>query len=264
MPPLLEARRLRRVYPGRGGSASAATVTAVDEVSLRVGRGECLAVVGASGSGKSTLARLLVALERPDAGWVVFDGQRISHLNEARVRPMRRRFQPVFQDPRGALDPRLPAGTSIAEALVSHGPGDRRERREQVEELLAEVGLPADVALRRPAALSGGERQRVTLARALASRPELLVLDEPVSSVDLVTRRRLLHLLSRLRRARRLTMVLVSHDLDTVKALADRAVVMYRGRLVEEGQPEELLRRPQHPHTRELVAARLVLPGSPS
>ncbi len=260
--PLLEATALRRVYPPRGGGRSTEPVVAVDGVSLHVARGRCLAVVGASGSGKSTLGRLLVALERPDAGRVLFDGIPISALPEARLRPLRRRFQPVFQDAFGTLDPRLDVASSVSEALLAHRLGSAAERREKVAALLAEVGLPPDLDRRLPAALSGGERQRVALARALATEPELLILDEPVSSVDAPSRWRLLDLLGHLEDARQLAMVLISHDLDSVVALADHVMVLEAGRMVEEGPPDDILSRPEHPYTRELVAARLALPAA--
>jgi ABC-type glutathione transport system ATPase component len=261
--PLLEATGLRRVYPPRGGGRSTGPVVAVDGVSLHVTRGRCLAVVGASGSGKSTLGRLLVGLERPDAGQVLFDGIPISSLPERRLRPLRRRFQPVFQDAFGTLDPRLDVTSSVAEPLLAHRlGGSSARRRERVAALLAEVGLRPELGRRLPAALSGGERQRVALARALATEPELLVLDEPVSSVDAPARWRILDLLGHLEDARQLAMVLISHDLDTVVALADRVVVLELGRVVEAGPPGDILSRPRHPYTRELVAARLAPPAA--
>lgn len=248
---LLDARALERVYPGPGRSAT----VAVDGVSIRLRRGETYGVVGESGSGKSTLARLLLALERPDAGTVSFDGQPISDLGASRVRPLRRRFQAVFQDPIGSLNPRLAVATIVAEPLVAHRIGTPHERRDRVLRLLASVGLPEDSARRYPGAFSGGERQRIAIARALAPEPELLILDEPVSALDVTVQTRILRLLDELRERLHLTLVLISHDLRVVQKVTERVGVMYRGAVVEEGPTEAVLSRAAHPYTRALLAA---------
>ncbi|HOC41981.1 MAG TPA: ABC transporter ATP-binding protein [Thermoanaerobaculales bacterium] len=251
--PLLTASGLCRTYPAR--SAGSGRLVALDGVDLWLERGGSLGVVGESGAGKSTLARLLLALERPDAGVVTFDGREISAMRAARVRPLRRRFQAVFQDPLASLNPRLAVGTSIAEPLVAFAIGDAAQRRRRVTELLAAVGLPEDAARRRPGAFSGGERQRVAIARALASDPELLVLDEPVSALDAGVRGQVLALIGRLRAGRRLALVLIAHDLAVVRRLCDRVAVLYRGVVVEEGPVTEVLARPAHPYTAMLRAA---------
>ena len=251
--PLLAAGGLRRAYPA--GGAGAGRVVAVDGVDLTLPHGGSLAVVGESGAGKSTLVRLLLALERPDSGWVRFDGKEISSLRERRLRPLRRRFQAVFQDPLGSLNPRLTVGRSVAEPLVAFAIGSAAERRRRVAGLLAAVGLPGDAARRRPGAFSGGERQRVAIARALASDPELLLLDEPVSSLDAGVQAQILALIDELRGARRLAIVLVAHDLAVVRRVCDRVAVLYRGVVVEEGPAAVILDHPAHPYTAALRAA---------
>jgi ABC-type glutathione transport system ATPase component len=253
--PLLEAEGLRRSYPARGRGRSGPRVVALAGVDLAVSAGGALGVVGGSGAGKSTLARLLLALERPDEGVVRFDGVAISGAPASVVRPLRRRFQPVFQDPLAALDPRMSAAEAVAEPLEALSIGDRDARRRRVAEVLEAVGLPVQLGRRRPAALSGGERQRVAIARALAPGPELLVLDEPVSSLDPPAALQLLDLLGGLRRGLGLALVLVSHELDVVRALCDRVAVLEAGLVVEEGPVEGVLGAPSHPATRRLVEA---------
>ncbi len=248
---LLEAKDLERTYTGPRRSRTAA----VDGVSIRLGQGRTYGLVGESGSGKSTLARLLLALERPDAGTVYFDGHPISRLSTSQVRPLRRRFQAVFQDPIGSLNPRLTVASIVAEPLVAHRIGTPSERRDRVRELLHAVGLPADAARRHPGAFSGGERQRIAIARALAPQPELLILDEPVSSLDATARARILELLRDIRERFDLTLLLISHDLRVVHQVTERVGVMYRGTVIEEGPSESVLSRPLHPYTRALLAA---------
>jgi ABC-type glutathione transport system ATPase component len=230
-------------------------VPAVDGVDLQVARGEAVGVVGGSGAGKSTLVRLLVALERPDAGVVRFDGHVISDGPESAVRPLRRRFQPVFQDPLAALDPRMRVAAAVAEPLVAMKIGDGPRRRRRVAELLDQVGLPESAGRRYPGGLSGGERQRVAIARALAPEPDLLVLDEPVSSLDAPVALQIIDLLIELRRRLALAIVLVSHDLHVVRELCGRLVVMQAGRIVERGETDRVLDTPEHPYTRALLDA---------
>jgi ABC-type glutathione transport system ATPase component len=254
MKPLLEAREVTRSYRSRG-LARRGRVLAVDRVSLTVAPGSTLAVIGASGSGKSTLCRLLLGLECPDSGSVHFDGHQISHLPAARLRPLRRRFQPVFQDPYASLNPRLRLAAIIAEPLVAHGLAGPDRGRSRARELLALVGLPADAIDQRPGSFSGGERQRIAIARALATSPDLVILDEPVSALDRSVRSHILHLLADLKLRLRLTMVLVSHDIAVVADVAERVVVLDRGRSVEAGAVSDVLATPRHPATRALVRA---------
>jgi oligopeptide/dipeptide ABC transporter ATP-binding protein len=251
--PLLEAERLYRSYPARDGSRK--RLHAVDGISLSVAPGESLGVVGESGAGKSTLARLLLALERPDSGTVRFAGHPISDMAPRQLRPLRRRFQAVFQDPLSSLNPRLKLSSIVAEPLAALGIATRDERRRRVAELLQGVGLRADAAARYPGALSGGERQRVAIARALAPEPELLILDEPVSSLDPSVQGQIIDLLIRLRQRLALAMVLISHDLELLHELCDRVTVVYRGVIVEQGPTTRVLKRPGHPYTAALLAA---------
>ncbi len=251
--PLLEAVGLRRRY--RRPDRPQAWIAAVDGVTLELARGSALGVVGQSGSGKSTLVRLLLAVERPDQGTVRFDGRPISDLSPSEVRPLRRRFQAVFQDPIGSLNPRLRVGTIVAEPLVAHDLGTASQRRARVAELFELVGLPADSARRYPGAFSGGERQRIAIARALAPEPELLILDEPVSSLDVTVQAEILDLLGELHRRLGLALLLVSHDLQVVRHVAHHTAVMFAGVIVERGATTAVLDRPAHPFSRALLRA---------
>jgi peptide/nickel transport system ATP-binding protein len=252
---LVEAVGLRRRYRARGLGSKGPEVAAVDGVDLVVDRGEAVGVVGGSGAGKSTLVRLLLALEDPDEGVVRYDGHEISARPERRVRELRRRFQPVFQDSLAALDPRMRVEDAVAEPLAALGIGSPAQRRRTVVDLLCQVGLPADVLRRYPSALSGGERQRVAIARALAPDPELLILDEPVSSLDATVALQVIDLLRELQRRRELTMVLVTHDVQVVREVCDRVVVMRAGKIVEEGRVGTVFANPEHDYTRQLLAA---------
>jgi oligopeptide transport system ATP-binding protein len=238
-----------------GRSHRHATVRAVDGVSLAIRRGEALGLVGESGSGKSTLARTVIRLEAPTEGRVLFDGVDIANLSSREMRPFRRRVQVVFQDPYASLNPRMRVGDIVGEPLIVHEGVDRRVARRRAAELLERVGLPADCGRRYPHEFSGGQRQRVGIARALAVRPELIVLDEPVSALDVSIRAQLLNLLKGLQRDFSLTYLLISHDLGVVRHVCDRVAVMYLGQVVEEGICEDVFRNPQHPYTQALIAA---------
>lgn len=254
--PLLVAEDLTRAYRRRGRAGAASTVhAAVDGVSLAVDSGESVGIVGESGSGKSTLTRLLLALEKPDRGTVRFDGVTISDLPEADVRPLRRHFQAVFQDPSTSLDPCLTVGKIISEPLHAHHVGTKEERRQRVAEMLDQVGLPVDAARQYPSAFSGGERQRIAIARALAPAPRLLVLDEPVSSLDVSIQAQILDLVSELHLRHDLAMVLISHDLGVVRRVCERVYVMHRGKIVDSGPTDRVLKNPDHPYTKELLDA---------
>jgi len=264
--PVLEARGLVREYPSRRGRPA---VRALDGVDLTVGEGEVVGLVGASGSGKTTLGRLLLRLDTPTTGSARVAGVDVATATGDELRTVRRTVQPVFQDPYLSLDPRLSVGASIAEPMAIHGIGGanwrqrRAHRRARVAELLRAVGLDPATALTLPAGLSGGQRQRVALARALALDPRVLVLDEPVSSLDAATGARMIALLGELREARGLAYLLISHDLATVAAVADRIVVMHEGRIVEEVAPAALLASPAHPATRALAEAAQALSLAP-
>jgi len=255
--PLLEVEALVKQFPLRRGllRRRAGLVRAVDRVSLAVERGECLALVGESGSGKTTLGRCMIRLIEPTAGAVRFDGEDLLALSGAELRRRRRRFQMIFQDPNGSLDPRQRVGRSVGEPLEIHTSLGRGERQAAVAELLETVGLAPALAARYPHQLSGGQRQRVGIARALATRPELVIADEPISALDVSVRAQILNLLADLRERFGLTLLLIAHDLAVVRQVADRVAVLYMGKLVELAPAAELFERPRHPYTAGLLAA---------
>ena len=259
-PPILAARHVVRRYPARGGvrwGREREWAPALDGVSLELWPGEILGLIGRSGSGKSTLARVLLGLETPDEGEVTFDGRPLGSLSDPEQRRLRREVQVVFQDPHASLDPRQSVGGILAEPLAVHRLVPRGERRSRGKVLLGEVGLPSDDAVldRLPRALSGGERQRVALARALASGPRALILDEPVSALDVSVRGQVLNVLLELRERAGLAMLLIAHDVRLVARLCGRVVVMAGGRVVEEGPTRGVLENPAHSATLELLEA---------
>ncbi|WP_308281509.1 ABC transporter ATP-binding protein [Cellulomonas sp. PS-H5] len=256
--PVLELVDVRKEFPRPRGAAGARSLVAVDGVSLRVDRGTTYALVGESGSGKSTTARLALHLERPTAGRVRFRGEDVTGARGETLRRLRRGFQVVYQSPYASLDPRFTVADVIAEPLRAYGVGTRAERADRVRELLADVALPADAARRSPRELSGGQRQRVAIARALALHPDLVVLDEPVSALDVSVQAQILDLLVRLQAEHGLTYLFISHDLAVVRRVADHVGVLHDGRLVEQGTAEAILLDPREEYTRELVAA---IPG---
>lgn len=236
--------------PGADGA-----VRAVDGVSLTLHPGQTLALVGESGAGKSTVARCLIRLVEPDGGKILFLGEDVRTLSSQELRRYRSRVQLVFQDPAGSLNPRLPVGAALEEVLRVHGlAGDHRGRVRRVLDLLDRVGLPAEYRTRLPHQLSGGERQRLGIARALAVEPRVLICDEPVSSLDVHVRRRILDLLMALQVELDLACLLIAHDLGVVAELADRVAVLYFGRVLEEGPAIQVLEQPFHPYTRALVS----------
>ncbi|MCN0152498.1 ABC transporter ATP-binding protein [Salinispora arenicola] len=234
----------------------AGVVRAVDGVSLRVRRGETLGLVGESGSGKSTTGLALLRLVEPAAGEVRVAGQDVTRWSRRRLRRLRRRVAMVFQDPQASLDPRHTVGASIAEPLAVHRlTAGGSARRDRVAELLDLVGLRRDLADRHPHELSGGQRQRVGIARALAGEPDLIVLDEPIASLDLSVQAQIMNLLRGLQRELGLTYLFISHDLAAVEHMSDRVAVMYLGRIVESGTPAQIWREPAHPYTAALLSA---------
>ncbi len=259
--PLLSVRGLARAFrpprallPGR----TRREVRAVADVSFDLAAGETLALVGESGSGKSTTARLVLRLLAPDRGRIVFDGRDWLALPPGELRRARRDVGVVFQDPGRSLNPRMSVGSIVGEPLAIHGIGDARGRRARVSELLGAVGLSLEARLVRPGELSTGQRQRVAIARALATTPKLVVLDEPVSALDVSVRAQVLNLLLDLQVATpsRPAYLFIGHDLGVVGHVATRTAVMYLGRIVEEGPTAEILGSPRHPYTALLLASR--------
>jgi len=255
-PALLEIDGVTRDF-GAGGSLltrGRARLRAVDEVTLSLQPGETLGLVGESGCGKTTLARLALRLLEPSAGRIRFEGRDISHLREAELRPLRRRFQAVFQDPFSSLNPRMRVGEIVAEPLRNFSVGGS-ERRRRAAELLETVGLPADAARRYPHAFSGGQRQRIGIARALALSPRLIVCDEAVSALDVSVQAQILNLLAELQRRLDLALLFISHNLAVVRHVSHRVAVMYLGRLIELADEPAIFARPLHPYTQALLAA---------
>ncbi|AVL98403.1 ABC transporter ATP-binding protein [Microbacterium paraoxydans] len=258
--PFVEIRDLRKEFPLRNAKAGEPqTFTAVDGVSFSIRRGTTVSIVGESGSGKSTTANMVLGLEDATSGSILFDGTDLTTLRRAELFALRRRVQPVFQNPYASLDPRYTVEQSIAEPLRVHRIGTAASRHARVLELLEQVALPAAMAERLPHELSGGQRQRVAIARALALEPELVVLDEAVSALDVLVQAQILDLLADLQKRLGLSYLFISHDLAVVRMISDEVHVMQRGVVVESGTPESIFDTPQHPYTRELLAA---IPGA--
>jgi peptide/nickel transport system ATP-binding protein len=265
MDELIRVTNLVKEFPVRAGLFERAVgadgkkrvVHAVDSVSFSIGKGEVLGLAGESGSGKSTTGRLILRLLDPTSGKVVFEGADIARASAETMRRMRPRMQVVFQDPNGSLSPRMTVGKAIGHPLAIHSDAGAAERRESVLAMMRKVGLdPAEFLYRKyPHQISGGQCQRVVIARALITRPDFLVADEPIAMADVSVRALIMELLQRLRQEMDLTYLLITHDLATAKYLCDRIAIMYLGRIVEIGPKREIFKRPHHPYTKALLAA---------
>jgi oligopeptide transport system ATP-binding protein len=272
---LLEVKNLKVHFPvrpalfRRGGE----TVKAVDGVNFQIAPGETVGLVGESGCGKSTLARAIMRLVEPTAGEIFLNGENLTRLKGAALRALRRKFQMVFQDPFGSLNPRLTVADIVGEALDIHGLTDSAAaRRLRIAGLLKAVGLDAAYAERYPHEFSGGQRQRIGIARALAVEPELIVCDEPVSALDVSVQAQIINLLQDLQQQRGMAFLFIAHDLAVVEHISRRVMVMYLGRIVELAEAGEIIRSPRHPYTQALISAipeldpdtrrqRIILPG---
>ena len=271
MTALLDVSNLSKHYPARDGNG---LVKAVNDVSLSLETGRTLGIVGESGCGKSTLARLILRLIEPTAGTIHFNGEDLVGLASSELRRRRRDIQIVFQDPYASLDPRMNVASIISEPLDIHGIGSKAERKAKVLDLLDLVGLDRNAAAKYPHEFSGGQRQRIGIARAIALEPKLVVLDEPVSALDVSIQSQILNLLIDLKKRLGLSYIFISHDLSIVEHVSDDVAVMYLGQIVEHGKAEQVLRAPLHPYSQALVSAipeidpkkkkqRIVLTGDP-
>ena len=255
--PLLSVRNLSthfRIRRGLWGGGHEVR-RAVDGVSFDLLPGRTLGLVGESGCGKTTLGRSILRLIPATAGEVLYEGRNILTLNRSATRELRRKMQVVFQDPLGSLNPRMTIGSNVAEPLVVHRIGTRRQRRTQVATLLERVGLSADAVQRYPHEFSGGQRQRICIARALITQPKLVILDEPTSALDVTIQARILALLNELRRDLQLSYLFISHNLAVVRNFCDEVAVMRAGRIVEQGPTKQVFADPQHDYTRALLSA---------
>ncbi len=257
--PTLRVRDLTKDYKIRQGAFRSEPFRAVDAVSFEIPRGKTLALVGESGSGKSTVAKMVLKLEDPTSGSIEVDGVDVAALSRKRTFDLRRRMQPVFQDPYGSLDPMRNIGNTIAEPLDIHKVGDTASRRQRVRELLDQVSLPQSLASRYANELSGGQRQRVAIARALALKPDIVILDEAVSALDVLVQDQILKLLADLQSELGLTYLFITHDLAVVRVAADLVCVMERGRVVEQGTVDEIFANPAEEYTKRLLDA---IPGA--
>ena len=257
--PVIELSEVRQYYQvGRGLlRRNTGIVKAVDGISLSIPEGTTYGLVGESGSGKTTTARMILMVESPTEGQVKYMGQSLSDFSNSERRAFQSSIAAVFQDPWSSLNPRMKVGSIVSEPLTTHQDVSKSERNDRITELLEVVGLHANHAERYPHEFSGGQRQRIAIARALSTQPKLIVLDEPVSALDVSIRAQILNLLKQLQNNQNLSYLLIAHDLATVRYMCHKVGVLYLGRLVEEGSSQQLFAEPKHPYTRALISASL-------
>lgn len=256
MEKLIEVKNLKKWFStGSSTYKKKESVKAVDGVSLYIGKKEILSLVGESGCGKTTCGKTILQILNPTDGTIYFNGQDITHLRKKEMLKYRKRMMIIYQDPFGSLDPRMTIGSTIAEPMEVHNIFSKKEREERVVEIMGKVGLLPDQINRYPHEFSGGQRQRIGIARALATNPEFIVADEPVSALDVSIQAQIINLLKDLQEEFGLTLLFVAHDLSVVKHISDRVAVMYLGKIVETAPKKELFNNPQHPYTKALLSA---------
>lgn len=255
--PIIKVENLNVRFDLGGGifSRKKGEVKAVDNVSVEIKRGEILGLVGESGSGKTTTGRAIIRLAPISSGKIFYEGIDLTELSNRQFMPYRKKIQMIFQDPFNSLDPKMTVGETIAEPLDIHFSLSKKEKAMRIKNLLERVGLNADFASRYPHEFSGGQRQRIGIARALAVEPEFIICDEPVSALDVSVQAQIVNLLEDLRKDLNIAMLFIAHDLAVVEHISDRIIVMTNGKIVEEGEAEELCKNPKHPYTKKLIAA---------